>query len=97
MNVGIKNRFRTVCSCALALAIPALLFLNGVQSRKFRTLKGEVTELERKQQKLVEENKKLITEISVLSSSDRIEDIAENDLGMRRALSDEIVRVEMRR
>ena len=97
MNAIMKNRVRTLSSCALALAIPALLFLNGVQSRKFRALKGEVVELEKKQQRLVEENKKLITEISVLSSSDRIESIAENDLGMRRAQSDEIVRVEMRR
>ena len=39
------------------------------------------------------ENKKLITDISLLSSSDRIEKIAEEDLGMRQAESKEIVRV----
>lgn len=54
-------------------------------------------ELEKKQEKLIAENKKLITDISVLSSSDRIETIAENDLGMRKAETEEIVRVEMRK
>ena len=77
--------------------IPGLLILNGIQSSKYRELKKEVSELEKKQEKLIEENKKLITDISVLSSSDRIETIAENDLGMRKAETEEIVRVEMRK
>ena len=79
--------------CLLALSIPGLLVLNGIQSSKYRTLKKEVEDLERKQESLIEENKKLITDISLLSSSDRIEKIAEEDLGMRQAESKEIVRV----
>ena len=50
----------------------------------------------KKQADLVEQNKKLITDISVLSSSDRIEKIATEELEMRPAESDEIVRVEMK-
>lgn len=79
--------------CLLALSIPGLLFLSGIQSSKYRTLKNEVEILEKKQETLIEENKKLITAISVLSSSDRIQKIAEEDLGMRQAESEEIVRV----
>ena len=78
-------------------SITGLLILNGIQSSKYRELKKEVLELEKKQEKLIAENKKLITDISVLSSSDRIETIAENDLGMRKAETEEIVRVEMRK
>ena len=37
----------------------------------------------------------MITDIGVLSGSDRIESIAENELGMRKAESDEIVRVNL--
>ncbi|MCQ2241298.1 cell division protein FtsL [Treponema sp.] len=89
----IRAFFRNFFFCLLALSIPGLLVLNGIQSSKYRTLKKEVEDLERKQETLIEENKKLITDISLLSSSDRIEKIAEEDLGMRQAESEEIVRV----
>ena len=42
-----------------------------------------------------EENKKLIIDISLLSSGQRIGNIAENELGMHKAEGDEIIRVEM--
>jgi cell division protein FtsL len=81
----------------LALAIPGLLALDSIQGRRFTTLEREVTQLEKKQVELVESNRKLITGISVLSSSDRIEKIAEKELGMRKAESSEIVRIEMKK
>lgn len=93
MNKKLRAFFRNLFLCLLALSIPGLLVLNGIQSSKYRTLKKEVEDLERKQESLIEENKKLITDISLLSSSDRIEKIAEEDLGMRQAESEEIVRV----
>ena len=68
----------------------------SVYREKYADLKKEVLSLERKQAELIEQNKKLITDISVLSSSDRIETIAEEELGMRKAESEEIVRVEMK-
>ena len=80
----------------MAASIPALLVVNGIQSKKYAALEREVEELEKKQEELVVQNKKLITDISLLSSSDRIENIAENELGMRKAETEEIVRVEMK-
>ncbi len=91
-----NNIARSISVCFLALCIPAFLIVNAVQSRKYIELRNDVIELEKKQEKLVEENKRLITEISQLSSSDRIESIAENELNMRQAESEEIVRVELR-
>ena len=87
---------KTILICFLALCIPALLVVDGIQSRHYADLKNEVNSLEKKQADLVEQNKKLITDISVLSSSDRIEKIATDELEMRPAESDEIVRVEMK-
>ena len=43
----------------------------------------------------MEENKTLITGISVLAGADRIEALASGQLGMRPAESSEIIRVEM--
>ena len=54
-----------------------------------------VSELENKQEKLIEENKKLVSDIAVLSSADRIEKIAVEELGMHKAETEDIVRVEM--
>lgn len=96
MKQGISSIFKTMGLFLLALSIPGLLILNAVQSKKFKEQEDSVLELEEKQSEFVEQNKKLITEIGVLSSSDRIEKVAENELGMREAESNEIVRVEMR-
>ena len=52
-------------------------------------------DLEKKQEQLVEENKKLISDISLLSSTDRIEKIATEELGMHKAETSDIVRVQM--
>ena len=95
MKKRIRNFIKNFFVCLVALGIPGLLILSGIQSSKYRTLQKEVIELERKQEALIEENKKLITDISLLSSSDRIEKIAEEDLGMRQAESEEIVRVDV--
>lgn len=95
MNRRLRNILKTIFFSMLALGIPGLLVLNGIQSSKYRTLQKEILDLERRQEVLIEENKKLITDISVLSSSDRIEKIAEEDLGMREAQSEEIVRVDV--
>ena len=79
-----------------AVLIPVLLCVNLVQTRRYKKLKDEIEFLENKQVELVEENRKRISDISVLSSSDRIEQLAENELGMHKAESSEIVRVEIK-
>ena len=90
----------TVCkvlgACIFALCIPALLVLNGMQSRKYTDLERQIEELEKRQNDLIEQNKKLITDISLLSSSDRIEKLAREVLDMRQAETEEIVRVDIK-
>jgi cell division protein FtsL len=78
-----------------AIMIPGLFILNAVQASRYVRLENEIKELEQKQVKLVEENRKLITDISLLSSAERVGTIAENELGMHKAETSEIVRVEM--
>jgi cell division protein FtsL len=82
--------------CLMAAAVPVLLIIDGIQTRRYENLSDEVSGLEKKQEELVEENKKLVTDISLLSSADRIEKIAENDLGMHKAETGDIVRVEIK-
>ena len=80
---------------ALALLIPASLALCAAQANRHTKLRDELEGLEEIQASLVEKNRELISEISVLSGSERISKIAENELGMHKASKEEIVRVEI--
>lgn len=82
--------------CIIAVSIPGFLAIDSIQARKYAKLEHEVSNLERKQKNIVEQNKKLIADIGVLSSSIRIEKIASEKLNMRRAESDEIIRVRVK-
>ena len=81
--------------CLFALSIPVMLGLYAMQAKKYTDLSKEINELEIKQEKLIEENKKLVSDISQLSSAERIERIAVEELGMHKAETEDIVRVEM--
>lgn len=91
-----KQVSELILVCIIAAAVPSLLILEGIQARRYENLSDEVSRLERKQEALVEDNKKKVTDISLLSSSDRVEKIAENELGMHKADTDDIVRIEMK-
>ena len=72
-KLKIKDFFKVIALCIFAASIPALLALYAVQAKKYTDLTKEVAELEVKQEKLIEENKKLVSDISQLSSAERIE------------------------
>lgn len=95
MRVQIGDFFKKVLVCILALSIPVMLYLYAVQAKRYTDLERDLRDLERKQAELIEQNKKLVSDISVLSSADRIEKIAVEDLGMHKAQAEDIVRVEM--
>lgn len=95
MKLEIKDFAKKTFVCILALSIPALLCLYAFQAKKYTDLNKELIELEKKQAELIEQNKKLVSDISVLSSADRIEKLAVEELGMHKAEAEDIVRVEM--
>lgn len=96
MSAKMSHVFRVIGLCIVALLIPVMLIINAIQARKYTDLRQQVIELESKQSELIEENKKLITDISILSSADRIEQLVQENLGMRKAETDEIIRVEIK-
>ena len=95
MKIRHESKIRFVAYAAVIL-IPLLLALDAFQAHRYAKLKAELVKLENKQVELVEKNRKLISDISLLSSSDRIEEIAESELGMHKAKSEDIVRVEIK-
>jgi cell division protein FtsL len=82
-----------------ALTIP--LFLAGAawQAARYSELVREMNRLETTQQEWIESNKRLIAGISVLSSAERIEQIAVKSLGLVKKQPEEVlqIRVENRR
>lgn len=79
-----KEMFSKIILCVLAFFIPLLLLGYCFQIRRYAELSREISELEIKQERLVEQNKKLVSDISLLSSTDRIEKMAEDELGMHK-------------
>ncbi len=67
---------------ALALVLGGLLFLNTWQGYRFEALKRSVQELEAEQRDWLEQNKKLVAAVAVLSSPERIQHLAEAELGL---------------
>ncbi|MCQ2592202.1 MAG: cell division protein FtsL [Treponema sp.] len=94
-KVQIKKVLITILFLIIAALIPVMLFLYAFQAKRYTDLTKEILSMEQKQEKLIEENKKLVSEISLLSSAERIEKIATEELGMHKAESDDIIRVEI--
>ena len=61
--------FLMICS------VPALLFLNAWQVFQFQARLGEVRQLESSQRDLIDQNRRALIGIEILSSPSRIEEI----------------------
>lgn len=80
---------------AVALSVPVLLGLNVLQAYRYTALETELSELEDRQREWMENNKRLITAISALESPERIEKMATEILGLEKAGTEDILRVEV--
>lgn len=79
-----------------AFLLSGLLLLNVWQSYRFELLDRRVDTLHADQERIVEENKRTIADITALLSPTRIRRLAVEELGMRPARAEEIYRVEVR-
>ncbi len=79
---------------ALILLVPLLLFANVYQAFRHGRLERRIVELEREQLALIEENKRVILAISVLTSPRRIGELAEHELELERIRPDSVLRLE---
>ena len=89
-----KLFFKNVAVCLIAVSIPLFLVVNSIQARRCASLEKEIAKMEQTQSAMVEDNKTLITGISVLAGADRIESLA-GELGLKLAETEDIIRVEM--
>ncbi|ULQ60173.1 cell division protein FtsL [Brucepastera parasyntrophica] len=88
---------KNIATLLIVISIPAVLFAGILQTGRYGALESEVRQLNTEQHEVIAENKKLISGITVLSTPERIEKIAVEDLAMRKAKPEEIMRIELKR
>ena len=79
----------------LTVSIPCLFFFTVKQSQAYNALEREVNAYNDEQNRLIAENKRKISAISILSKPQRIEKIAVEELDMHKADSSQIIRISL--
>lgn len=79
----------------LVVLVPILLFVNVYYAFRHGQLVREIELLETEQRELIEANKRAILAISVLSSPDRIGEIARDDLGLQRITPEQVDHIQI--
>jgi cell division protein FtsL len=77
------------------ITIPLFLGLAVWQSNRYRNMEQEIRRLEQLQSEWVEGNKRLIAANAVLSSPQRIEHIAQKELGLRKIRPENVLQVNI--
>lgn len=86
---------KSILMCVLALVVPLLLVAGLFQVHRYKTLAADVDELDSRQYSIIDGNRRLVGELSLLTGSDRIEQTAVEEYGMQEAESEDIVRVKV--
>ncbi|MEL3911833.1 cell division protein FtsL [Treponema pedis] len=86
---------KKISAVVLTMLIPLLLFAVVLQSSRYSAVEREMKDYDKEQIRIIEENKRKISGISILSKPERIERIAVEELKMRKARSAEILRIEI--
>ena len=86
---------KKILAVLFTLFIPLFLFAVVLQSSRYPSVERDLADYNKEQSKIIDENKKKISGISILSKPERIERIAVEELKMRKALSAEILRVSI--
>ncbi|MDR0669108.1 MAG: cell division protein FtsL [Treponema sp.] len=78
-----------------ALTIPAMLALVSWQSTRYMNLERELAALEAEQEEYVETNNRLIAQIAMLSSPERIAYVAREQFGLIRIRPEDVLQIKI--
>ena len=79
----------------IVISIPFFLGIAAWQSVRYTELDKKVRRLEAVQENWIENNRKLIAGIAVLSSASRIEQVAVNDLELSKMRPEDVLQVKI--
>jgi cell division protein FtsL len=86
---------RFVLLYLLSLTLPLFLGVSVVQARHYADLQREVRRFDVVQEEWIERNKRLIAEIGLYSSAERIEQIAMKELGLTKKPPEDILQIRI--
>jgi hypothetical protein len=88
-------KLRSPLLTLLILAFISLFFLNTWQGNRYQRLERGVQRLEQEQKNWLEQNKKVIAALAVLSSPVRIKTLAEESLGLKPLQAEDLIEIEL--
>ena len=77
----------------IVLTIPLFLGMTAWQSVRYTNLERQTRTLEADQEKWVENNKRLIADIAEMTSSEKVEEAAQIDLGLLKIKPENILQI----
>jgi cell division protein FtsL len=86
---------RFVLLYLFSMTLPLFLGVTVVQARRYADLQREVRRLDVVQEEWIEQNKRLIAEIGLYSSAERIEQIAVKELGLMKKQPEDILQIRI--
>ena len=89
-------RLRSPFFTIIVLVFIALFFLNTWQGYRYQELEQEVGNLELEQKDWLEQNKKIIAALAVLSSPERVEALAVDRLGLKPLKPEDVIKVNIK-
>jgi cell division protein FtsL len=79
----------------MVLTMPLALGFSVAQSARWSDLRKDVRSLAGQQEEIIEQNKKLLTDIASLSSPQRIEKIARDEMGLTPVKPEDVMQVRI--
>ena len=86
---------RRILLYLMVLAVPFFLGLTAWQSARYADLERDLFHMEKAQEEWVEANKRLIAGITILSSPERIERVARDDLGLLKKRPEDVLQISI--
>jgi cell division protein FtsL len=86
---------RIVIMYIFILTIPLFLGALAWQSARYGALEKEIIRNGERQEECIARNRRLIAEIALLSSSERIESLARNSLGLGKKRPEEVLQIRI--
>lgn len=90
-----RLRVKKILILLLVATVPVLLSLEVWQVFRYRKLSRETLELEAQQKDWLEKNKKVLANISLFSSPERIEKLSREALGLQILEGDRVLTIEI--
>ena len=86
---------KRILAALMIVTVPILMFISVFQVYRYKQLEHEVAQLVQKQNGLIEMNKRMVANIAILSSPERIERLAVEELGLKKLADNRLIQIRL--